>query len=66
MTISSKSVPRLRYHPNAYRFVSAALPYAQQLVKRTISASMEDESATSAAPNCWKASAISPWRISAC
>ena len=45
MTISSKRAPRLRYHANAYRFVSAALPYAQKLLNRTFSANMDDESA---------------------
>lgn len=45
MTISSKQAPRLRYHSNAYRFVSAALPYAQKILNRTFSANMDDESA---------------------
>ncbi len=45
MTISSKQAPRLRYHPNAYRFVSAALPYAQKILNRTYSVGMDDESA---------------------
>ena len=45
MTISSKPAPRLRYHSNAYRFVSAALPYAQKILNRTFSANMDDESA---------------------
>jgi len=45
MTISSKRAPRLRYHPDAYRFVSAALPYAQKLLKRSFTANMDDEAA---------------------
>ena len=42
---SSKQAPRLRYHSQAYRFVSAALPYAQKILNRTFSANMDDESA---------------------
>jgi uncharacterized repeat protein (TIGR04138 family) len=45
MTISSKRAPRVRYHSNAYRFVSAALPYAQKILNRTFSANVSDESA---------------------
>ena len=45
MSISSKRAPRLRYHSQAYRFVSAALPYAQKILNRTFSANMDDESA---------------------
>jgi uncharacterized repeat protein (TIGR04138 family) len=45
MSISSKQAPRLRYHSHAYRFVSAALPYAQKILNRTFSANMDDESA---------------------
>ena len=50
MTISSKRAPRLRYHADAYRFVSAALPYAQKLLNRSYTANMDaggadDESA---------------------
>ena len=45
MTTSSKQAPRLRYHPSAYRFVSAALPYAQKILNRTSSVGMEGEGA---------------------
>jgi uncharacterized repeat protein (TIGR04138 family) len=45
MTTKSKRAPRLRYHANAYRFVSAALPYAQKILKRSFAANMDDESA---------------------
>lgn len=50
MTTSSKRAPRLRYHADAYRFVSAALPYAQKLLNPTFKAEMnagggDDESA---------------------
>jgi uncharacterized repeat protein (TIGR04138 family) len=45
MTISSKRAPRLRYHPQAYRFVSAALPYAQKILNRSFTANRDDESA---------------------
>ena len=45
MSISSKQARRLRYHSQAYRFVSAALPYAQKILNRTFSANMDDESA---------------------
>lgn len=45
MSISSKQPPRLRYHANAYRFVSTALPYAQKILNRTFTANMDDESA---------------------
>lgn len=45
MTISSKRAPRLRYHANAYRFVSAALPFAQKALNRSFAADKDDESA---------------------
>ncbi len=45
MTISSKQAPRLRYHPSAYRFVSAALPYAQKILSRTYTVGVDDDSA---------------------
>lgn len=45
MTTSSKRAPRLRYHLDAYRFVSTALPYAQKILNRTFTADVNDESA---------------------
>jgi uncharacterized repeat protein (TIGR04138 family) len=45
MSITSKRAPRTRYHANAYRFVSAALPYAQKLLNRNFAANLDDESA---------------------
>lgn len=50
MSIISKRAPRLRYHANAYRFVSAALPYAQKILNRSYSANMDDESAHVSGP----------------
>jgi uncharacterized repeat protein (TIGR04138 family) len=50
MTISSKHAPRLRYHSNAYRFVSTALPYAQKRLNRSYAANMHDESAHISGP----------------
>jgi uncharacterized repeat protein (TIGR04138 family) len=50
MPISSKRAPRLRYHSHAYRFVSAALPYAQKILNRSFSANMHDESAHISGP----------------
>ena len=43
MSTISKRAPRLRYHANAYRFVSLAVPYAQKVLSRTCAANTENE-----------------------
>lgn len=51
MSVSSKStLPRLRYHANAYQFVFAGLRYTQQQLGRAMESGSSDEDAHISGP----------------
>lgn len=46
MSTTSRAIERdVRYHPNAYQFVYAALRFTQQYLNRSVSPGMENEEA---------------------
>ena len=44
-TTSHSATPRLKYHPNAYKFVFQALRFTQEHLRRNVSGGPEDEDA---------------------
>ena len=47
---SSRRRPQMKFHPDAYKFVFAALQYSQEQLSRTLSDDPEDESAHISGP----------------